>query len=343
MLVLVAPLVFRAPSGLTRRAGLLCAPVGGGPPARRPRRELRLARRLEARPGPAAAHGHRSQALLCPPAPSTPAAQPEFAIQLVACGTVGVLGAGGPGRCVCRWAAARPLAVRAASLRLGASSRSLARLRHRPPAPRQLPPAPSTPVAPGVLMTIHIIAEPTPNSACNSPTTLSNPEIRSLELQRFLTLLKLHPIELHATFLRQAPTPPTGTAARPRHLPPVLEISRVKPLSPLLARLCVGLKPPSPLLAQAEPQLKPPSPLRAKRSCFSCIFGCSGVVGFNGRCLGVSSGAGGFMLACISDCRGVIGFKVGMWPCPVREKVRPAHEKWPKIGVLWRAGRVFSR
>ena len=41
-------------------AGLLGVPVGGGPPASRPRRELRSARRLEARPGPAAAHGHRS-------------------------------------------------------------------------------------------------------------------------------------------------------------------------------------------------------------------------------------------------------------------------------------------
>ena len=60
--------------------------------------------------------------------------------------------------------------------------------------------------------------------------------------------------------------------ARPRNGPRALEISRVKPLSPLLARLCVGLKPPSPLLAQAEPQLKPTSPLRAKRSCFLCIF-----------------------------------------------------------------------
>ena len=55
-------------------AGLLGVPVGGGPPARRPRCELRSARRLEARPGPAAAHGHRSQALLRPPAPSIPAA-----------------------------------------------------------------------------------------------------------------------------------------------------------------------------------------------------------------------------------------------------------------------------
>ena len=42
----------------------------------------------------------------------------------------------------------------------------------------------------------------TRNFACNSPATLSNLEIRSLELQRFQTLLKLHPIELHATFLR---------------------------------------------------------------------------------------------------------------------------------------------
>ena len=44
-------------------AGLLCVPVGGGPPASRPRCELRSARRLEARPGPAAAQGHRSLAL----------------------------------------------------------------------------------------------------------------------------------------------------------------------------------------------------------------------------------------------------------------------------------------
>ena len=39
------------------------------------------------------------------------------------------------------------------------------------------------------------------NFACNSPTTLSNYEFTTLELQRFQTLLKLHPIELHASFL----------------------------------------------------------------------------------------------------------------------------------------------
>ena len=45
---------------------------------------------------------------------------------------------------------------------------------------------------------------PTPNFACNSLTTISNFEFRSLELQRFQALLKLLPIELHASFRRQA-------------------------------------------------------------------------------------------------------------------------------------------
>ena len=48
----------------------------------------------------------------------------------------------GLGCFVCPWAAARPRAVRAASLRLGASPRSPARPRHRPRAPQ---PGPSTP------------------------------------------------------------------------------------------------------------------------------------------------------------------------------------------------------
>ena len=50
----------------TIAAGLLGVPVGGGPPASRPRRELCSARRLVVRPGPAAAHGHRSLALRQP-------------------------------------------------------------------------------------------------------------------------------------------------------------------------------------------------------------------------------------------------------------------------------------
>ena len=52
-------------------AGLLGVPVGGCPPARRQRRELRSARRLEARPGPATVHRHCG---LAPPLPSTSAA-----------------------------------------------------------------------------------------------------------------------------------------------------------------------------------------------------------------------------------------------------------------------------
>ena len=73
------------------------------------------------------------------------------------------------------------------------------------------------------------------------------------------------------------------------------------------------------------------------------FFGCSGDGGFNGCCSGACSGDGGFMLACISGCRGVNGCIVATWLCPVREKVRPACSKWPEIGVLWRAGRSFSR
>ena len=90
---------------------------------------------------------------------------------------------------------------------------------------------------------------------------------------------------------------------------------------------------------------------------FRAFFGCRGDGGFNGCCAEASSGDGGFMLACISSRRGVIGFKAVMSLCPVREivrparsdggsereKVRPAHEKWPKIDGLWRAGRIFSR
>ena len=59
---------------------------------------------------------------------------------------------------------------------------------------------PSIPPASHPVVTSHI-PEPTPNFACNSPTTLSNPEIGSLELQRFQTSLKLHSLELHASFL----------------------------------------------------------------------------------------------------------------------------------------------
>ena len=57
---------------------------------------------------------------------------------------------------------------------------------------------------------------------------------------------------------------------------------------------------------------------------FRAFWGCRGVVGFNGCCLGVRSGDGGFTVACISGCSGVIGFNVATSLSPEREKVRPA-------------------
>ena len=104
--------------------------------------------------------------------------------------------------------AREPSAQRAS---LGASARSPARPRRRPPAPRPgppVPPAPSTPVALALRGVAWCVVSkpgqsppPPSNFARNSPATLSNIEFRSLELQRFQTLLKLYPIELRATFL----------------------------------------------------------------------------------------------------------------------------------------------
>ena len=52
-----------------------------------------------------------------------------------------------------------------------------------------------------LVVTSHV-PEPTPNFACNSPESILRFELWALELQRFQASLKLHPIELHASFLR---------------------------------------------------------------------------------------------------------------------------------------------
>ena len=93
------------------------------------------------------------------------------------------------------WAAARPRAVRAASLRLGASPRIPARPRHRPRAPQQIPPAPSTPAAlcrwsvagcvgskPGQAPCLE--AFPILSFACNSLTPAVRHLVKSPEFQR---------------------------------------------------------------------------------------------------------------------------------------------------------------
>ena len=86
----------------------------------------------------------------------------------------------------------------------------------RPPAPQPGPAAPPAASNRAALCRCAWLARSPPsNFACNSPTTLSNYEFVVLEFQRFQTLLKLHPIELHATFAGAPLPPPTGTAARP--------------------------------------------------------------------------------------------------------------------------------
>ena len=106
----------------------------------------------------------------------------------------------------------------------------------------------------GLALAFTHIAVELLNFACNSPTTLSNYEFTTLELQRFQTLLKLHPIELHASFLSSG-----HVAARGRR--GSFALNR-------FARARVGLKPLLPLQAGEVDQLKPASPLRVKNGCF---------------------------------------------------------------------------
>ena len=108
--------------------------------------------------------------------------------------------------------------------------------------------------------------------ARNSPATCSNIEFASLELQRFWGVSKNDHDKLRAKFgwrwcccCPWAPQP--GRAAPPVPSTPVGP-GCLKPASPLLAGICVGLKPPSPLRAPAEPRLKPSSPLRVRNGCF---------------------------------------------------------------------------
>ena len=206
------------------QAGLLVVPVGGGPPASRPRRELRSARRLEARPGPATAHGHRSQALRCPSRrwpllceipewfPSNVARNSPASISNIEFRTLelqrfravskndrGKLRASFVwGQSVHR-SAGRP----SGALHVGdvcVAVTSLARHGRCPPAlrpclrPRQCPPR-RWPL-------LCEIPEWFPsNVARNSPASISNIEFRTLELQRFRAVSKNDRGKLRATFV----------------------------------------------------------------------------------------------------------------------------------------------
>ena len=212
-----------------RRARPLCVPVGGGPPASRPRCELRSARRLEARPGPAAAHRHRGRSLRRPPH------RRRLVCWRVAQRVESMPGPAPPPRTGTaamphrRVRAPRPCPAVAHQHR-GQAYRSLRRPPHRrcracwrvaqrgDSMPGQASPRARTVVCPTAITQVscpalvYPIAEPTLNSARNSLMASSNHEFISLELQRFQTLLNVYPIELRATFLGAWPHRPSNFA-----------------------------------------------------------------------------------------------------------------------------------
>ena len=264
---LVAPLAFRAPRGVLLGRAAWCA--RGRWPAREPSapRAFGSARRLEARPGPATAHGHRSQAhgslrrppcrwrLRCcvvparprhrprapqsgprvPPAPSTPVAPsvlcgavqappPPTGTAARPTGPSGALHIGGDWHAgVCLGALSRsppvPSGPSGALHTCGAWSLCVpvggdppvSRPRRELRSARRLVvrPGPAAHRHRGVTRCPQVscpalacrIAEPTLNFARNSLAALSNHELRSLELQRFQTLLNVHTIELRAIFV----------------------------------------------------------------------------------------------------------------------------------------------
>ena len=166
--LLVAPRVFRAPSG----PAAVCA--GGRRPAREPsalRASLGASPRSPARPR------HRPPApRQIPPAPFTPAA-----LVVLVC----------PARPCRRPPAPRQIPpapstpVGRGVLMCGLVCRLVVQ------------PGPATAQVSRPDLTCRI-AETVPNFARNSPATISNIEFRSLELQRFGALLNVHPIELRA-------------------------------------------------------------------------------------------------------------------------------------------------
>ena len=202
------------------------------PPARRPRRELRSARRLVVRPGPAglAAASNRSGCLCgcpgqAPPPPTGTAAGPSGALH-----TSGALSL------TCCWLLcleARP--GPAAAHRHRGQARWTFRHRgqarwtfRRPPAPRLCPPdlpAPSIPAVlalRGVARCVDSLSgqapPPTSTAACpaapsgalhfclgnfarNSPAGTSNHEVASLQLQRYWAVFKSDRRKLCATFV----------------------------------------------------------------------------------------------------------------------------------------------
>ena len=242
MVLLVAPRVFRAPEGLTCRAGLLCTPVGGGPPARRPRCELRSARRLEARPGPATAHGHRSLALRfaarpCPPDPPAPSAPVV------------------PGRCCL----VRRVLLQTSSIRAAYCA--------------VYPALVTNVVNPTAFLRKIVIF------GLRLTTFVTRVLVRRFELRWFDDVCNVGrplvarpgPAAAHGR-CSQTLSARWLACLKPRSRLRAPAEPQLKPALPLRAQDEPQLKPPSPLRVPAEPQLKPPSPLRVRIGCFWRVF-----------------------------------------------------------------------
>ena len=102
---------------------------------------------------------------------------------------------------------------------LGASTRCPARPRRRPRAPQPGPPvspAPFTPAARLVLLCVAPFCPLLSNFARNSPVTISEFELASLELQRFWAVFKSDRGKLRATFAEVVIAVTLGSLCRSR-------------------------------------------------------------------------------------------------------------------------------
>ena len=171
----------------------------------------------------------------------------------------------GPGRWVCRWAAARPVDG-VAVLPHGCFGRR----RARPPArlgtltsfgaaPRS-PPVPSGPS--GALHT---------SGACGVLGGLA-PRLEARPGPAAPAISHAIPLRLFQT-LNSDRCNCNGvlTGASLAYL--VQHVAGLKPVAPLRPGLRGGVKPLAPLLAQAEPQVKPPSPLRGENAVIPGVVG----------------------------------------------------------------------
>ena len=191
-----------------RRRALLWGRAAWCARGRRPAREPSAprasgsARRLEARPGPAAAHGHRSPALR-PSCASTPAVRLVLLCVAPSCLLLSNFARNSPVTISVFELASLELerfwAVFKSDRGKLRADLVLPRLCRRP---RALQPGQRGYCASSTF-------------ACNSPVTISVFELASLELQRFWALLKVHVIELHAEFLASVSVV-TREVAQPR-------------------------------------------------------------------------------------------------------------------------------